>query len=125
MRPLPFLVPTLGHGLQGREAFALGLLANDVLTCDRNRGVPADRRLPRSRLLSRRELLELVPGLDAAGVTGGALWTDAQVTHSERLLIGFLHAAATAGATLANHAEVVSLLRERRARGGCAGPRSR
>jgi glycerol-3-phosphate dehydrogenase len=45
-------------------------------------------------------------------VTGGALWTDAQVTHCERLLMGFLHAAALAGATLANHAEVVSLLRD-------------
>jgi glycerol-3-phosphate dehydrogenase len=111
VRPLPFLVPTYGHGLLGREAFALGLLANDALTLDRNRGVPPERRVPRGRLVSRRELLERVPGLSADGVTGGAVWTDAQVTHSERLLLGFLHAAASAGASLANHAEVVALLR--------------
>jgi glycerol-3-phosphate dehydrogenase len=111
VRPLPFLIPTYGHGMLGREAFALGLLANDALTFDRNRGVPPEHRVPRGRLVSRRELLELVPGLPAHGVTGGAVWTDAQVTHSERLLLGILHAAASAGASLANHAEVVALLR--------------
>lgn len=111
VRPLPFLIPTRGHGFRGREAMALGLLANDALTFDRNRGLPPERRVPRARLLSRREVLERVPGLPEDGVTGGAVWTDAQVTHSERLLIGFLHAAASAGAALANHAEVVSVLR--------------
>jgi glycerol-3-phosphate dehydrogenase len=110
VRPLPFVVPTFGHGLKGREVFALGLLANDALTWDRNHGVSTERRLPRSRLLSRRELLERVPALDANGLSGGAVWTDAQVTHGERLVMGFLHAAAEAGAALANHTEAVALL---------------
>jgi len=111
VRPLPFLVPAYGHGLKGREALALGLLANDWLTPDRNRGLPPERRIARARVLSPRETLELVPGLPARGLTGGALWTDAQVTSSERLLLGFLHGAAAQGAALANHAEAVALLR--------------
>jgi glycerol-3-phosphate dehydrogenase len=111
VRPLPFLVPTHGHGSRGREAFALGLLANDALTFDRNRGLPPAQQVPRGRLLSRRDALARVPGLPRDGLTGAAVWVDAQVTHSERLLLGFLQAAAAAGAALANHVEVVALLR--------------
>ena len=53
-----------------------------------------------------------MPGLDPSGLTGGALWHDAQVTSSERLLVGFLDAAASAGAALANYAPVTALSRE-------------
>ncbi len=112
VRPLPFLVPTYGHGRRGREVLAAGLIANALLTLDRNRGVPEASRLPRSRLLSRDEVLARVPGLDPSGLTGGALWHDAQVASSERLLVGFLEAAASAGAALANHAPVTALSRE-------------
>jgi glycerol-3-phosphate dehydrogenase len=112
VRPLPFLVPTYGHGRRGREVLAAGLLANGLLTLDRNRGLPRDARLPRSRLLSRDEVLARVPGLDPSGLTGGALWHDAQVASSERLLLGFLEAAASAGAALANYAPVTALSRD-------------
>src|SRR5262249_42931999 len=43
---------------------------------------------------------------------GGALWWDAQVDSSERLLLALLHAAAGAGAGVANRVEAVSLLRD-------------
>jgi glycerol-3-phosphate dehydrogenase len=112
VRPLPFLVPTYGHGRRGRELMAAGLLANGLLTLDRNRGVPPEARLPRSRLLSRDEVLSRVPGLDPSGLTGGALWHDAQVSSTERLLVGFLEAASSAGAALANYAPVTALPRE-------------
>jgi glycerol-3-phosphate dehydrogenase len=118
VRPLPFLVPTYGHGARGREVLAAGLLANGLLTLDRNRGVPPAARLPRSRLLSRAEVLARVPGLDPSGLSGGALWHDAQVSSSERLLVGVLEAAAAAGAALANYAPVTALSRDgRRVRG--------
>jgi glycerol-3-phosphate dehydrogenase len=109
VRPLAFLVPTYGHGPRGREAVALGLLANDVLTADRNRGVPADRQVGRGRLLPPHEVRRLVPGLDAAGLTGGGLWWDAQVDSTERLLLSLVHAATGAGAVAANHVEVTAL----------------
>jgi glycerol-3-phosphate dehydrogenase len=107
VRPLPFLVPTYGHGARGREALALGLRLNDLLTRDRNAGLPEDRRIPDSRMLSPEEVRGRVPGIVDRGLTGGALWWDAQVTSSERLLLAFLHAAAGAGAVLVNHAEVL------------------
>ena len=59
VRPLPFVVPTYGHGAKGREALALALLLNDAVSSDRNRDLPGDQHIPRGRLLSRREVLDL------------------------------------------------------------------
>jgi glycerol-3-phosphate dehydrogenase len=111
VRPLRFLVPCYGHGRGGRGVLGLGLLANDWLTPDRNQGLAEARRIPRGRTLTRSEVLELVPALPERGLTGGAVWCDAQLASSERLLIGFLHAASSQGAAVANHAEACGLLR--------------
>ncbi|HVQ29351.1 MAG TPA: FAD-dependent oxidoreductase [Vicinamibacteria bacterium] len=111
VRPLPFLVPTYGHGLKGREAFGIGLLVNDLLSIDRNRGIPAAHRLPAGRLLGPKDTLSRVPGLPADGLSGGALWCDAQVESSERLVMAFVQSAVAAGAEVANHCEAVALLR--------------
>jgi glycerol-3-phosphate dehydrogenase len=122
VRPLPFVVPTYGHGSKGRETFAVALGLNDLISADRNRGLPPEQSIPRGRLLSRREVLGLFPGVDDRGLTGGALWTDAQVQSSERLALGFLHGAFDAGAVLANRVEVTSLLQ---VDGRVAGVRAR
>jgi glycerol-3-phosphate dehydrogenase len=118
IRPLPFLVPAYGHGTTGREALTIGLWLADRLTRDRNDGLPPERRIPDARTVSPREALRLVPGLERRGLTGAALYCDAQATSTERLTLGFVHAAADQGALVANHAEVVALLR---ARGRIAG----
>jgi glycerol-3-phosphate dehydrogenase len=111
VRPLPVVVPTYGHGTTGREALALGLLLNDWLTRGRNRALPASHRIPGARTVSAAEALRLVPGIEPRGLSGAALWHDAQAASTERLTIGFLHAAAGAGAVAANHTEALSLLR--------------
>jgi glycerol-3-phosphate dehydrogenase len=111
VRPLPFVVPTYGHGPKGREALALALLLNDAVSSDRNQDVPVERHIPRGRVLSRREVLDLFPGIAEAGLNGGAQWTDAQVQSSERLTMGFARAAADAGAVLCNHLSAVAFLR--------------
>jgi glycerol-3-phosphate dehydrogenase len=111
VRPLPFVVPTYGHGTTGREALALGLLLNDVLTLERNRGLPPSHRIPGARTVSAAEALRLVPGLERRHLSGAALWHDAQASSTERLTLGFVHAAADRGALPANHAEAVGLLR--------------
>jgi len=112
VRPLPFLVPAYGHGPRGREVLAAGLILSDLLSLDRNRGLPAARHLPPARMLSRNDTLARVPGLRAHGLAGGALFFDAQVDSSERLTIAFLRSATSAGAQAANHCEVIALRRE-------------
>ena len=111
MAPLPFFVPCYGYGARGRAALAIGLALSDALTRDRNRGLPPERSIPDGRTIGAAEALRLLPGLEPRGLTGGALWHDAQVRSSERLLLAFVHAAADSGAAVANHAEAVELLR--------------
>ena len=111
VRPLGFVVPTTGHGLRGREAMGLALLATDLLTRGRNRGLEPTHSIPHGRLLSPAETAALVPGLPARGLSGGALWTDAQVLSSERLVLAFLHSAAAEGAAVANYVAATALTR--------------
>lgn len=111
VRPLPFVVPTYGHGATGREALALGLLLNDLLTSDRNRGLEPDWQIPRARTVGPEEACRLVPGLPRRGLSGAALWHDAQAVSTERLTLAFVHAAAAGGALCANHVQAAGLLR--------------
>ncbi len=111
VRPLRFVVPSYGHGMKSRGILALALRVNDVVSADRNAGLPPAQRIGPGRSLSREELLRLVPGAPPAGLSGGAVWNDAQVESTERLLLGVLHAAAEEGTALANHARVLGVLR--------------
>jgi glycerol-3-phosphate dehydrogenase len=114
VRPMPCLLPTSGSGARGRAAMRAALLVNDLLSWDRNRGLedPAQR-IPACRLVSREECLRLVPGLSETGLTGGALWHDGQLHHSERLTLAFVRSAVEAGAVAANYVRVTGFLRER------------
>jgi glycerol-3-phosphate dehydrogenase len=111
VHPLRFVVPTYGHGAKGREFLAAGLLLNELLTLDRNTGLPPEQRIPAGRTVGAAEALRLVPGLARGGLTGAAVWHDAQAESTERLTLAFVHAAADAGARAANHASAVALLK--------------
>ena len=114
VHPMPFLMPLYRNdGLRSRPVMAAALLLNDLVACDRNRGLKdPQQRLPRSRIISRRDCLRLIPGLPEQGVTGGALWYDAQMHNSERLTLSFVLSAAEAGADVANYVTVTGLLRQ-------------
>ena len=112
VKPLSFVIPTYGHGLKGREALAVALWINERLSGDRNQGLPPEQRIPAGRSLSPEELRRRAPGVPEANLSGGALWTDAQVESSERLTLGFVRAAVEAGARVANHAPVTGFVRD-------------
>ncbi len=112
VRPLPFVLPVYRGSLRGRAVMAAALAVNDLLSCDRNRGVSdAARRIPRGHILSAEDCLRLAPGLAREGLTGGALWHDGQISNSERLTLAVVRAAAEAGAAVANYVRVTGLLR--------------
>lgn len=112
VHPLPCLMPTYGHGLKGREVMAFALLLNDLISYDRNRLRDAQKHIPRGRTMNGADLLQLIPDLPADGLTGGAMWYDAQVYNSERLLLALLHGAAQKGANMANYAKVIDFMRK-------------
>lgn len=113
VEPFPFIVPTYGHLMKGKEFMTTGLVMNEAVGLDRNRQLrdPA-RRIPCGRVLSRKEVLDRVTGVKEQGLTGGVMLYDAQMYNSERLTLSFALSAAARGAHLANYVEAVGLLRE-------------
>jgi glycerol-3-phosphate dehydrogenase len=92
---------------------SVALRLNDLVSFDRNyRQTDPQKYIPPGRTMSRQECLRLLPGLSPAGLTGGAIFYDAQVYNAERLLLAFLRSAAQAGADLANYVEVTGFLQE-------------
>ncbi|MGD1712230.1 FAD-dependent oxidoreductase [Dapis sp. BLCC M172] len=106
IHPLPVLVPTYGHGLKGKEVLSVALAINDLVSFDRNRLPDSQKHIPHGRVISKQKCLELLPDIPTQGLTGGAIFYDAQVYNSERLNISFLRSADQKGATLANYVEV-------------------
>jgi glycerol-3-phosphate dehydrogenase len=111
IHPLPVVVPTYGHGLKGSEVMRIALSINDWVSLDRNWQVPdPQKRIPNGRVISAAECLQRLPGIASAGLTGGAIFYDAQVYNSERLVLSMLHSAVQAGAEIANYVEVNGFL---------------
>jgi glycerol-3-phosphate dehydrogenase len=113
VQPLPVLVPTYGHGLQGQELLAVGLLLYDLIVFDRNRGLrDPQRRIPRGHFISQQECLRLFPWIEKEGLTGAAIFYDAQMYNPPRLALSYLRSAVQAGACVANYLEVTNFLRQ-------------
>ena len=103
LRVQPFLIPTHGHGILGKESMAIALKLNDLISWDRNRAVQESQQLPAGRILSKGETLEIMKGVVEDDLTGGALWYDCIVKNTERLTFSFLLAAVEHGACAANY----------------------
>ena len=110
VQPLEVLVPTYGHATRGRLAHAAALALNDLVSFRRNGGLDPSGHIPASRLISRDECLSRFPWFPSAGLTGGAVWYDAQLRHPERLTLSFLKSAARQGAQPVNYLRVDRLL---------------
>jgi len=102
VHPLPFIIP-VARPLD-RAALPVGMFLYDVLSFDKS--------MPWHRRLSKRETLELEPGLDIKGLTGSYLYYDCQVPFTERLCLETALSAAENGALVLNHAKVTVILRK-------------
>ncbi len=91
-------IPIYDRSKRGPLLIRLGMIAYDLLSIRKS--------LPRHRMLSRDELLQEEPGLNAEGLRGGAQYYDAQVTFAERLVLENVIAAENAGAVVKNYCAV-------------------
>jgi glycerol-3-phosphate dehydrogenase len=112
--PLPCVMPTWGHGMKSKEVMFCGLLAYDLLSRDRNAGLPPDKTIPGGHVGARADWLAIAPALDDFRYTGCAFWHDAIASNTERLSLGFVGAATEAGATVINYVEATGFLRSGR-----------
>lgn len=118
--PMPIVFPTYGHGRRGKAIMRAAMLAYDVLTLDRNRGIPdRSRRTPNGSLLNRDQVLELFPGTPGENLTGAAVFYDGQMYNPARLVLAFLRSAAARDVVAANYVNADELLRDKDKVVGC------
>jgi len=104
VRALPQLLPRYEDGNGGATAtVAGGLLAGDLL---RRVALTRANVLPGPRRTSAAETMALVPGLRGAGLRGGLLWFDGQLTDDAALVVALARTAAGFGARVITRARV-------------------
>lgn len=109
--PMPIVLPTYGHGKKGRLILRAGMLAYDLLTPDRNRGIPdRARRTPMGAIIGRSEVINRFPGVKEEGLTGGAVFHDGQMYNPARLVLSFVKSAVLKGAVAVNYMQADELV---------------
>src|SRR5450755_1253588 len=111
VNPLPIVIPTYGHGRQGKAFLAAGMLAYDLLTIGKNSGISDPKRhIAGTRLVSKNQILDLFPELEQRSLSGGAVFEDGQMYNTARLVLAFVKSAANRGAIAANYTEALRFL---------------
>lgn len=101
VRPLPFILPVFKGDRVPRWKVGAGLTLYDILAAGGN--------VRRHRTLGKRALLDAEPLIRERGLTGGALYYDAQCNDA-RLVLAAVRAAAERGAKVANYMKVTGLI---------------
>jgi glycerol-3-phosphate dehydrogenase len=98
----PFVVPVFS--LWEKFYYSAGLMLYDVLSGKLSLG--------KTRLLSRKKTLELLPNINPTKVAGGILYYDGQFNDAE-LCIELAHTAERFGATVLNYTKAVGFIKEK------------
>lgn len=112
VKPLPCLMPLYGCGLKRPSIFKWALLINNFLSRKRNEDVPLEQHLGDGGVIPAKKILQLFPEVDQKGLLGGAVWYDACMPDSQRILMQIFLWACDAGATLLNYTEAITLMTE-------------
>jgi glycerol-3-phosphate dehydrogenase len=98
VKPLPFIIPVYDYSKRGTVLVRLGMIGYDPL-----RGAS---RWIDTKMLSREEVIERIPGLEAEGLLGAAMYYDGQVEYAERLAVENAVSAREHGAVVLTYAGV-------------------
>ena len=109
--PLSCLMPLYGSGLKRPDVFRMALHANDIFSYDRNRGVPPDRWLKAGYVIGHEATKEAFPQVDYRGLKGAAVWFDAAMPDSHRIMIEVIRWASELGGTALNYVSVDDVLK--------------
>ena len=110
VRALPCLLPIYGKGLRRPFILQQALQLNTVLAARCDRHLNAERRLPRGKIISAQRTQEIFSAVNLEGLQGGAIWYDAFIPNSQRLIIEVLKAACSMGAKALNYMQAQALL---------------
>ena len=110
VKPLPVLMPLYQRGLKRKEVFKLAFLADRMLRSFHS--IPEHKKTlgPPGKIIPKQEVKKLFPLVPEHGLKGGALWYDAYIPDTQRLIMAVAHQAAEQGATLLNYTQAQGLL---------------
>jgi len=108
VKPLPCILPTTASLMKSKLVIGMGLLLYNLLSQASRFTFGHDKNIPLTRLLSRKKFISRAPDINAEGITGGALWHDAQVKNTERLVWQFIRSAIEQSATAINHTVAIA-----------------
>jgi len=106
-QPMRFVLPTSSRGLRRPQVLRAALWANDLLSADRNEGLPSGQQIPAGAILPAIEVRRLFPGIPGANYNGAAAWYDGVCLNTERLQLAVLAEAVACGARVANYVRAV------------------
>lgn len=109
VRPLPCLMPLYGRGLKRTSAMRTALWMNDHLSRRRNDGVAADLHLPDGELLDAEQTAKRFEHVQRRGLQGAALWHDAVMVNSQRVVMEMLRWACDCGGRALNYVEATEV----------------
>jgi glycerol-3-phosphate dehydrogenase len=110
VRPLPCLMPLYRNLTKNRLTLRAALRVNDWLTRKRNEGLPSEFQIPDGQIIGAAETRRLFPLVRSKSLRGAALWYDAVMPDSNRVLMEVLRWSASAGGTSVNYIDVTNLL---------------
>ena len=90
IKSVPFLIPTYGVGIKSKTAMHAAIFINDLISFDRNSNIPAENYIPNGYTVERDEVLKILTDINKDKLTGGAIWYEAVVQNTEKLLMRFL-----------------------------------
>lgn len=108
--PLPVLVPLYQRGLLRTDLFRAAFLLDRLLLPQRDREIATARDLPYGKVVSPAAVKRRFPRVDGRGLRGGALWHDACVPDSQRLVVDVLRCACAMGAIALNYVPATDVL---------------
>ncbi|WP_088241546.1 glycerol-3-phosphate dehydrogenase/oxidase [Calothrix rhizosoleniae] len=111
----PYMFPIYGHGIKGLETMTLYFSIYDLFSIDCRRKKDPARCVPNSRIISREEVLRIMPGIKSEGLTGGMVWSEGQMHNTERLTLSRILSAHERGAEVANYMEVTEFIKSENA----------
>ena len=110
VKPLPCLLPLYGKGLRRPFILQQALQFNTILAARCDRYLNPERCLPRGKIISAQLTQEIFSAVNPGGLQGGAIWYDAFMPNSQRLIIEILKAACSKRVKALNYMQPQALL---------------
>ncbi len=110
-RPLPFALPTFGHGLRGKFPLRAAFQLLNVFTSGRNDGIDnRAQHIPAPYVMSRADFVRRFPAFEEAGLTGAGVFYDGQMLNPARIVYSIVRSAQNTGAVVLNYCAAHRLL---------------